>query len=117
LLWTANPIERTLTARLSFWRYTAMGLIARMAPFWVCERCGAEWYVERDTAPRQCPTCKSRRWNDGEVALAKLYADSLRIVHLNPYRKPLSVKQKASLVRRKAARRAADVSPVAVSTR
>jgi hypothetical protein len=88
-------------------RCEAMGLIARMAAFWVCDRCKAEWYVDRDRGPRQCPSCKSRRWNDGEVALADLYADSLRIVHLNPYRKPLTVKQKASLLRRKATRRAA----------
>ena len=87
-----------------------MGLIARMAAFWVCDCCKAEWYVERDTAPRQCPSCKSRRWNDGEVALADLYANSLRIVHLNPYRKPLTVRQKASLLRRKAARRASGAS-------
>lgn len=79
-----------------------MGLIARMSVFWVCDCCKAEWHADTDTGPRQCPRCKSRRWNDGEVALADMYADSLRIVHLNPYRKPLSVKQKASLLRRKA---------------
>ena len=83
-----------------------MGLIARMAAFWVCDCCKAEWYIEREAAPRQCPSCRSRRWNDGEIGLADLYAASLRIVHLNPYRKPLSVKQKASVLRRKAARRA-----------
>jgi hypothetical protein len=82
-----------------------MGLIARMAVFWVCDRCKAEWHADTETGPRQCPSCKSRRWNDGEVALADLYANSLRIVHLNPYRKALTVRQKASLLRRKAVRR------------
>jgi hypothetical protein len=81
-----------------------MGLIGRMAAFWVCECCEAEWYASTDVAPRQCPSCGSRRWNDGELALADLYAKSLRIVHLNPYRKPISVKQKASILRRKAAK-------------
>ncbi len=94
-----------------------MGLIARMAAFWVCECCKGEWYVERDTAPRQCPFCKSRRWNMGEVALADLYAASLRIVHLNPYRKALSVKQKASILRRKAGSRTAAASPSPTSAR
>jgi hypothetical protein len=79
-----------------------MGLIARMAVYWVCDRCQAEWPVVSETGPRQCRSCKSRSWNDGEVALADAYARALRIVHLNPYRKPLSVKQKASLLRRKA---------------
>ena len=71
-----------------------MSLIARMAAFWVCEQCKAQWFAHTDYAPRQCPSCGSRRWNDGEVGMADLYAASLRIVHLNPYRKLLSVKQK-----------------------
>jgi len=101
-----------------------MGMIARMAFFWVCEVCKEEWYVARETGPRQCPSCKSRRWNDGEVALADLYAKSLRIVHLNPFRKPLSVKRKASNLARKAPRataspevRARMVTPVPVIPR
>lgn len=98
-------------------RVTTMGLIARMAAFWVCDCCKAEWHVDTETGPRQCPSCKSRRWNDGEVALADLYANSLRIVHLNPYRKPLTVKQKASILRRKAAKRAAATPPVSTPAR
>jgi hypothetical protein len=78
-----------------------MGLIARMAAFWICDDCKAEWYASTDSGPRQCPSCRSRRWNDGELALADLYARSLRIVHLNPYRKPITVRQKAALLRRK----------------
>jgi hypothetical protein len=93
-----------------------MGLIARMAAFWVCEGCKAEWHVTKETAPRQCPFCKSRRWNDGEVALADIYAASLRVVHLNPYRKALSVKQKASILRRKAERHSAAAPSVSKLT-
>ncbi len=78
-----------------------MGLIARMAAFWVCDNCNVEWYAGSDTGPRQCPSCNSRRWNEGELALADAYARALQIRHLNPYRKPLSVKQKAALLRRK----------------
>jgi predicted nucleic acid-binding Zn-ribbon protein len=90
-----------------------MGLVGRMALFWQCENCGAEWYAATDQGPRQCPSCGSRRWNNGEVAQADLYARARRIVHLNPYRKPLSFKQKASLSRRKAAGRAAVASHMA----
>jgi hypothetical protein len=43
--------------------------------------------------------------------MADLYAASLRIVHLNPYRKLLSVKQKAALLRRKPSIRAAFTKP------
>jgi hypothetical protein len=88
-----------------------MSLIARMAAFWVCEQCKAEWFAHTDYAPRQCPSCGSRRWNDGEVALADRYAASLRIVHLNPYRKLLSVKQKAAMLRRKPSIRAKFTKP------
>jgi DNA-directed RNA polymerase subunit RPC12/RpoP len=80
-----------------------MALVMKMAAFWLCEGCKAEWVMESDKAPRQCPKCGSRRWNDGEAAQADLYARSLTIRHLNPYRKPLSVKQKAAILRRKMA--------------
>jgi hypothetical protein len=79
-----------------------MGLTARMAAFWLCECCSAEWFMASEKAPRQCPKCGSRRWNDGEVSKADLYLRALRIVHLNPYRRPLSFKQKAAIRRRKA---------------
>lgn len=83
-----------------------MGLIAKMAAFWFCDQCKAEWYAATDTGPRQCPNCKSRKWNDYEIGLADVYASSLRIRHLNPYRKPITVKQKAAYLRRKASHRA-----------
>ena len=62
--------------------------------------------MDTDRAPRQCPTCGSRRWNDGEVAQADLYLRALTIRHLNPYRKPLSVGQRAAILRLKAERAA-----------
>jgi predicted Zn-ribbon and HTH transcriptional regulator len=27
-----------------------------------CKRCGAEW-IPRQVTPKQCPVCKSYRWN------------------------------------------------------
>jgi hypothetical protein len=92
-----------------------MGLVARMGPFWVCDSCEAGWYAETYKGPRQCPKCGSRGWNDGMVRDADLYARSLRCVVLNPYRKPLSVKQQDSLRQRVAARRAA-TTPKATRT-
>ena len=81
-----------------------MAMIMRMAAFWVCECCKTEWYMDSERAPRQCPKCGSRRWNDGEIAQADLYLRALRIRHLNPYRKPLSYRQRAAILRRKAER-------------
>ena len=94
---------------------SAMGLVVRMAPFWTCDSCKAEWYADTYKGPRQCPKCGSRGWNDGMVKDADLYARSVRWVVLNPYRKPLSVKQQESLRQRVAARRAA-ATPKAVRT-
>jgi hypothetical protein len=73
----------------------------------VCDSCEAGSYAETYKGPRQCPKCGSRGWNDGMVRGADLYARSLRWVVLNPYRKPLSVKQQDSLRQVVAARRAA----------
>jgi hypothetical protein len=79
-----------------------MAIIMRMAAFWQCESCEAEWFMDSPKGPRQCPKCGSRRWNDGEVAQADLYVRSLTVRHLNPHRKPLSYRQKAAILRRKA---------------
>lgn len=76
-----------------------MGFLAKMALFWSCDACKAEWYLASEKAPRQCPTCHSRRWNNGALLDADLYAKSRRIVHLNPHRKPISFLQHAGLVR------------------
>ena len=92
-----------------------MALIARMAPFWTCDSCKAEWYADTYKGPRQCPKCGSREWNDGMVKDADLYARSLGWVVLNPYRKPLSLKQQESRRQRVAARRAA-TTPEATRT-
>jgi DNA-directed RNA polymerase subunit RPC12/RpoP len=79
-----------------------MAMVMKMAAFWQCERCHAEWYIESAKAPRQCPECGSRRWNEGEAAQIDHYLRSLTVRHLNPYRKPLSFRQKAAILRRKA---------------
>ena len=63
----ATSSRAHLNARLSFWRQETMGLIARMAAFWACEGCKAECHVTKETAPRQCTSCKSRRWNDRKI--------------------------------------------------
>lgn len=81
-----------------------MAIIMRMAAFWQCECCKAEWYMDSEKAPRQCPKCGSRKWNEGEAAQVELYLRSLTVRHLNPYRKPLSYRQKAVILRRKAER-------------
>lgn len=83
-----------------------MGLIARMAPYWQCDVCSAEWFADGERGPRQCPTCGSRKWNDGMMRDADLYRQSLVFRHLNPYRRSLSVGQKAALQRIAANRRA-----------
>jgi hypothetical protein len=84
-----------------------MGFLARMALFWSCDCCKAEWFAGSEKAPRQCPSCHSRRWNDGALVNADLYAQSLRVIHLNPYRKPITSRQHAGLVRANAQRAAA----------
>jgi hypothetical protein len=87
-------------------------VIMRMAAFWRCEneKCQNEWFMESEKAPRQCPKCGSRRWNEGEAEQVDRYLRSLTIRHLNPYRKPLSFRQKAAILRR----RKSGVFPVAV---
>ena len=87
-----------------------MGLVAKMALFWKCDACGEEWFAESDTGPRQCRGCGSRSWNDSMVREADLYQRALTIRHLNPYRKPLSLRQKAALTRLAASRRASTAS-------
>ena len=76
-----------------------MGLVGRMAAYWSCDICKEEWFADSDTGPRQCPKCGSRKWNDGMVRAADLYQQALVVRHLNPYRRLLSVRQKASLMR------------------
>lgn len=83
-----------------------MGLVARMAPYWSCDVCREEWFADSETGPRQCPKCGSRRWNDGMLAQADLYQKALVVRHLNPYRRPLSLRQKAALLQIAANRRA-----------
>ncbi len=83
-----------------------MALIARMAPYWVCDVCSAEWYADTHNGPRQCPECGSRKWNDGMVRQADLYQQALAVRQLNPYRRFLTVRQKAALMRIAANRRA-----------
>ena len=83
-----------------------MGMVARMAPFWSCDECEEEWFADSDIGPRQCPKCGSRKWNDGMVRDADLYLKALVIRHLNPYRRVLSVRQKAGLMQIAADRRA-----------
>jgi len=85
---------------------SCMGFLAKMALYWSCDCCKAEWFADSEKAPRQCPSCHSRRWNHGMILDADLYAQSLRVVHLNPYRKPISFRQHAGLVRANAQRAA-----------
>jgi hypothetical protein len=82
-----------------------MGMIARMAPYWLCDRCSWEWFAESASGPRQCPKCGSRKWNDGMVRDADLYQQALVVRVLNPYRRPLSYRQEAALMRIAAKRR------------
>jgi len=91
-----------MTDKRSTKRGAEMALVMRMAAHWQCEACQAEWLMDESKGPRQCPRCGSRRWNDGELAQADAYIKSLVIRHLNPYRRPLSVRQRAALMQRKA---------------
>ena len=93
-----------------------MGLVARMAPYWCCDVCSAEWFADSDAGPRQCPNCGSRKWNDGMVREADLYQRALVVRHLNPYRRPLSLRQKASLMRIAANKRAESARKKAAET-
>jgi hypothetical protein len=79
-----------------------MAVVMRMAAHWACEVCKQEWFMHSEKGPRQCPKCGSRKWNDGEVAQADLLAHAVTLRHLNPYRRPLSVRQRAAILRRKA---------------
>jgi len=83
-----------------------MSLVARMAPYSQCDLCSWEWLCDSETGARQCPKCGSRKWNDGMVREADLYQQALVVRHLNPYRRPLSVRQQAALVRIASNRRA-----------
>jgi rubredoxin len=93
-----------------------MSLVARMAPYWQCDVCSWEWYADSETGPRQCPKCGSRKWNDGMVKDADLYQQALVVRHLNPYRRPLSIRQQAALLRIASNRRAESARKGAQST-
>ena len=28
-----------------------------------CKKCGYEWIPRAETEPKECPNCKSRKWN------------------------------------------------------
>lgn len=112
MMWQAHPNRAHNDGMsVSFRGELAMAMIMQMAAFWLCECCKAEWFIESEKAPRQCPKCGSRRWNEGEAAQVDIYLRSLTIRHLNPYRKPLSFRQKAAILRRKAGA----TTPVAVT--
>jgi hypothetical protein len=83
-----------------------MSLVARMAAYWQCDLCAWEWYADTETGPRQCPKCGTRKWNDGMVHQANLYQKALVLRYLNPYRRPLSIRQQAALMRIASSRRA-----------
>jgi len=83
-----------------------MSLVAKMALYWSCDVCKEEWFADSDIGPRQCPKCGSRKWNDGLVGSADLFLKSRVITHLNPYRRFLTVRQKAGLMRIAANKRA-----------
>jgi predicted nucleic acid-binding Zn-ribbon protein len=93
-----------------------MAIIAKMAPFWKCDVCGDEWALASERMPRQCHSCGSRRWNDGIVGEADQLLRSLVVRHLNPYRRLLSVRQKAGLMRIAANRRAESARKAAQSS-
>jgi rubrerythrin len=40
-----------------------MPRVERTVTFYVCERCGHEWYPRGDEEPRVCPKCKSPYWD------------------------------------------------------
>jgi hypothetical protein len=75
-------------------------------PIIQCDLCSWEWYADSETGPRQCPKCGTRKWNDGMVRQADLYQQALVMRYLNPYRRPLSIRQQAALVRIASNRRA-----------
>lgn len=55
-----------------------MGLVARLAPFWVCDLCEAGWYAETYKGPRQCPKCGSQASTTSERRLPTKSATGLR---------------------------------------
>ena len=83
-----------------------MGLVAKMAPYWQCDLCAFEWFAGAGSGPRQCKRCGSRAWNDGLVRDADLLRKSLSVRVLDRYRRPLSLGQKAALLRLAANKRA-----------
>jgi hypothetical protein len=83
-----------------------MGLVAKMAIYWHCDVCKEEWFADSDIGPRQCPYCRSRKWNDGMVGSADLFLRGRVVTHLNPHRRFLSSRQKAALMRIAAKKRA-----------
>jgi hypothetical protein len=87
-----------------------------MALYWRCDACKEEWFADSDIGPRQCPKCRSRKWNDGMVGSADLFLKSRVITHLNPYRRPLSFRQKAALMRIAAYKRAESARKKAANT-
>ena len=105
LLWTPGGTREHPDYRIVSSRRWIVGLVARMAPYWVCDECSAEWFADSEQGPRQCPKCRSRKWNDGMVRDADLYLKALVVRYLNPYRRLLSVPQKAALQRIAANRR------------
>src|SRR5580704_12909667 len=90
-----------------------MGLIAKMALYWRCDVCKEEWFADSETGPRQCPICRSRKWNDGMVGSADLFLKSRVVLHLNPYRRFLSSRQKAALMHIAAKKRAESAAKAA----
>ncbi len=40
-----------------------MGEVQKTVTFYVCERCGHEWYPRGAEKPRVCPSCKSPYWD------------------------------------------------------
>ena len=46
-------------------RYIVLGMprIQKTVTFYVCERCGHEWFPRIDAEPRVCPKCKSPYWD------------------------------------------------------
>ena len=41
----------------------SMGTIQKTVTFYVCERCGHEWYPRSEKKPTVCPSCKSPYWD------------------------------------------------------
>jgi predicted Zn-ribbon and HTH transcriptional regulator len=40
-----------------------MGTVEKTVTFYVCERCGHEWYPRGAGKPTVCPKCKSPYWD------------------------------------------------------